>query len=112
VSAPDVRVASQHLRRLTRAYAAGEMPIADYRRKRRAFVEACCAGRPVPREDVTVPRTARVRGEDDTLDAVPGGLGAPFATSRVGAPRGRRRWRWTMPVTVALLVMLVTGPAS
>jgi hypothetical protein len=96
VTARDSRIGTTHLRRLTRAHAAGEMSTEDYRRRRRAFIEACALPEPSGSEDKTVPRVLPARAVATS---------APEAGVERGR-RGRSVWLWVMPLTVALLVIL------
>jgi hypothetical protein len=93
------RIGAQHLRRLARAHVAGEMSTAEYRRRRRAFIEACVESEPGYSDDATVPR---IRLAPAASTAVPPVGAEP------GRSRGRRAWLWAMPLAVALLVILRT----
>jgi hypothetical protein len=93
----DPRAGTQHLRRLARAHATGELSTEDYRRRRRAFIEACARARPGWSDDTTVRRVP-------VASAAP--AGEP-ATAKAGARGGiRPAWLWVLPITVTLLVIL------
>jgi hypothetical protein len=92
-------VGAQHLRRLARAHSAGEMSTAEYRRRRRAFIEACAQSEPGWSDDATVPR---IRLAPATSTAV------PPVDAEPGRIRDRRVWLWAMPLAVVLLVILRT----
>ena len=99
---PDLRASRLFLRRLARAHASGELCIDDFRRRRRELVEAWCADGSRTREDITVRRSA---------------LAAPGDTKTLQEPSAPRRqpgWRWllVMPLSVALLVTLITDGAG
>jgi len=93
------RVGAQHLRRLARAHAAGEMSTDEYRRRRRAFIETCAQSEPEWSDDATVPRIRLAPAVSTAVPPVGKGL---------GRSRGRRAWLWAMPLAVALLVILRT----
>jgi hypothetical protein len=92
----DALVGTRHLRRLARAHATGEMSTEDYRRRRRAFIDACALLEPSGSEDKTVPRGLPARPV--VMSAAESGV--------AGERRGRPAWFWVMLLTVALLVIL------
>jgi len=107
MNTPDVRAGALYLGRLARAHAAGELATDEFRRRRRAFIEARSGHASAARTDITVPRTARALS-DDRRDRAPVQEVDPSADR----PRTGWRWLWVMPLTVALLVMLVTCPEN
>lgn len=94
----DLRASRLFLRRLARAHASGELCIDDFRRRRRELVEAWCVDGSPTREDITVRRSALKLPRDATTPQEP------------SAPRRQRGWRWllVMPLSVTLLVTLIT----
>jgi len=114
-----MRSETAYLRRMTRAHAAGEMDTADYRRRRRAAIEAC--SNRVLDQDVTVPRSgwagaavpAHAGAEAAAAIGADSGSGSKMATSAVASQRYRRMTGGTRrrlrAMSVAGLVMLLVA---
>ena len=120
-----MRSETAYLRRMTRAHAAGEMDTADYRRRRRAAIEAC--SNRVQDQDVTVPRSgwggaaahahagaepgAETAAEAGAAIGADSGTGSKMTTSGVANQRYRRMTGGTrrrlLAMSVAGLVMLL-----
>ncbi len=102
-----MRTETAYLRRMTRAHAAGEMDTADYRRRRRAAIEACSSL--APDQDVTVPRSSWA-GPAAGADTDTGSTMVSFGVANLQHRRmtGDTRRRLLM-MSVAGLVMLLVA---
>jgi hypothetical protein len=96
----DASTGTAYLRRLARAHATGEMSVDEYRRKRRAFIEAHASGMAPARDDMTVPRSS--------LPALEERMAAESGVAPASARWPGWRWLFGMPLSVMLLVICAT----
>ena len=100
----DASTGVAYLRRLARAHATGEMSVDEYRRKRRAFIEASASGLAPSRDDRTVPRSS--------LPALDARMAAESAVAPARARRPGWRRLFGMPLSVMLLVIFATDASG